>query len=166
MSWETKLPNQLCEWLKQREIPALTGWTGVERSAMAAPAVLVTVKEYSACSAGFEDYLGEQYNEEKGTWEELYGRKAEVILGLDLYAPERESEQSLQTLLERLISMLTLEIPDGLQVGNITCGQTKWDEGQRRIKREVSARCTLWLHAVCSEGTEFLDFELRGGWKH
>lgn len=166
MSWETKLPNQLCQWLKEREIPALTGWTGVERNAMSAPAVLVTVKEYHACSAGFEDYLGEQYNEEKGIWEELYGKKVEVTLGLDLYAPERESEQSLQTLLERLISLLTLEAPDGLQVGNITCGQTKWDEGQRRIKREVSARCTLWLRAVCSEGTEFLDFELRGGWKN
>ena len=133
---------------------------------MTAPIVLVTVKEYNACSAGFEDYLGEQYNEENGTWEELYGRKAEVTLGLDLYAPERASEQSLQKLLERLISLLTLEAPDGLQVGNITCGQTKWDEGQRRLKREISARCTLWLRAVCSEGTEFLDFELRGGWKH
>lgn len=165
MSWQTELPTALCEWLSERDIPALTGWTGMERGKMDAPAVLVTVREFDARSAGFEDYLGEAYNEEKGTWEELYGKKAEVTLGLDLYAPERASEQSLQTLLERLICLLTLEAPDGLQVGKITCGQTGWDENQRRLKREVSAQCTLWLRAVCTEGTEFLDFELRGGWK-
>lgn len=166
MSWEMELPAALAQWLKERGIPALTGWTGEGRGPMTAPAALVTVREYTAGSAGFADYLGERYNGEKGLWEELYGKKVEAVLGLDLYAPERGSEGEMQKLLEDIVRVLSLECPEGLKVGELTCGGTKWDEKQRRLKREVSVSCTLWLQAVCSETGEFLDFELRGGWKH
>lgn len=166
MSQELGIAAVVCRWLNERGIPAAEGWTGQPRPCAEEPVVVVTVQEYTAATAGFEHYLGERYNEETANWEELYGRKVELTLGLDLYAPEREKEAALQDLAQRLAGILTLETPEGLQVGKITCGKTEWDEQQRRLKREMSASCMAWLRAACAEGAEFLDFELRGGWKH
>ena len=166
MSREMGIAAAVCRWLTERDIPAREGWSGEVRPAAEEVVVLVSVREYTARCAGFEHYLGERYNEETAAWEELYGRKVELTLGLDLYAPEREKEENLQKLAQRLAGVLTLEAPEGLQVEQITCGSTQWDEKQRRLKREMSARCTAWLRAVCAGEQEFLDFELRGGWKH
>lgn len=166
MSQTMGISAAVCRWLTERGIPAVEGWVQEPRAEAGEPVVVVTVREYTAQSAGFEHYLGERYNEATAAWEELYGRKVELTLGLDLYAAQRESEGSMQMLAQRLAGVLTLEAPDGLQVGNVTCGKTEWDTGQRRLKREMSACCTAWLQAVCTEESEFLDFELRGGWKH
>ena len=166
MNWEKQLPDALVRLLREHGVPARTGWTGEEREPLTAPIALVTVREYTACCAGFGDYLGERYNGEKALWEELYGKKVDAVLGLDLYAPERSNEGEMQELLEQIVRVLTLESPAGMQMGEITCAEVTWDERQRILKREVSMKCTLWLQAVCTEIGEFLDFELRGGCKH
>ena len=166
MNQQLGISAAVCRWLTERGIPAREGWSGQVRSATGEAFVLVSVREYTACNAGFEHYLGERYNEETAAWEELYGRKVELTLGLDLYAREREREAALQELAQKVAGALTLETPEGLQIGRITCGETVWSEKQRCLTREMSAACTAWLRAVCSEGGEFLDFELRGGWKH
>ena len=166
MNQQLGISAAVCRWLTERGIPAREGWSGQARNAPGEAFVLVSVREYAACNAGFEHYLGERYNEETAAWEELYGRKVELTLGMDLYARERENEGALQELAQKVAGALTLETPEGLQIGRITCGETQWSEKQRCLKREMSAACTAWLRAVCSEGGEFLDFELRGGWKH
>lgn len=165
MSQEMGIPAAVYTWLNNQGIPALCGWSGEERNCMTKPIVVVTVRAYSAIPGGFEHYLGERYNEDTAAWEEFYGRKVELTLGLDLYTREEGGEGELQVLLERLVGTLTLGAPEGLQVGDITCGPAQWEEKQRCLKREVSAQCTAWLQAVAAEETEFLDFELRGGWK-
>lgn len=152
-------------WLREQGVNAREGWSALDRVRLAAPAAVVTVREYAARPGGFENYLGERYSPEKGVWEELYGKKVEVKLGLDLYGPEVCSEQELQRTAEELVRLLTLGGPEGLQVGEVTCGETVWDEKQRLLRRTMTARCTAWLQAVGHEGAEFLDFELRGGWK-
>ena len=166
MSQTMGVSAAVCRWLTERGIPAVEGWLAEPRTKNEGPVVVVTVREYTARNAGFEHYLGERYNEETAAWEELYGRKVELTLGLDLYAPERESEAGLQLLAQRVAGVLTLEAPEGLQVGTVTCGKTEWDEKQRLLKRAMSACCTAWLQAARTEENEFLDFELRGGWKH
>ena len=55
---------------------------------------------------------------------------------------------------------------EGLQVEALICGEPGWDEKQRCLRQQVTAKCTAWLLAVSREETAFLDFELRGGWKH
>ena len=47
----------------------------------------------------------------------------------------------------------------------ITCGGIEWEKNQRCLRQEITAKCTAWLRAVCADSGEFLDFELRGGWK-
>ena len=165
MTQDLGVPSAVADWLVEREIPARSGWSGMQRQGVMQPLVVVTLREYAALPAGFEHYLGERYNDKTAAWEEVYGRKVELTLGLDLYAPEMGREEELQRLLERLTQVLTLSAPAGIQVERIACGETRWDEKQRVLKREVSAVCTAWLVAACPEGAEFLEFELRGGWK-
>lgn len=165
MSQDMGIPAAVAQWLTQREIPALAGWSGETRSCVSNPVVVVTVREYTALPGGFFHYLGERYNEQTAVWEECYGRKVELSLGLDLISGEKSRETDSQVLLEKLAGLLTLEAPAGLQVERITCGPTVWDGKGRQLKREVTAKCTAWLQAVKAADTEFLDFELRGGWK-
>ncbi|MEI3141566.1 MAG: hypothetical protein V8S34_08605 [Lawsonibacter sp.] len=56
--------------------------------------------------AGFQDYLGERFDEDSGQWTELYGRKAELTLGLDLYAPEETEGAAMEAALFRLARAL------------------------------------------------------------
>ena len=126
-------------WLKERGLPARSGWSGREREELKFPIALVTLRRCDAVSGGFQEYLGEVYNEDTGAWEEFYGKKLELELGLDLYAPEGEAGEALQGLAEKLVQALTLENPDGLRVGEITCGGIAWDKDQRCLKQEITA---------------------------
>ena len=128
MTGELGIAGAVCQWLKARDIPALEGWSGKFRPEEKECAVVVCVREYDAQNAAFAHYLGERYNEDTAAWEEVFGRKVELKLGLDLYAPEDGSEGELQRLLERLTAVLTLEAPEGIRIGAVTCGQTRWDE--------------------------------------
>ena len=65
----------------------MTAWTGRERERLTRPTAVVSVRKCQVGPAGFQDYLGEQFDKDSGQWRELYGRKAELTLGLDLYAP-------------------------------------------------------------------------------
>ena len=112
--------------------------------------------------SGFQNYLGDRYNEETGRWEEQYGRKAEITFGLDLYAPEKGDGEAVQAAFDALAGALLLGGPEGLELQSFSCGQTVRDGESRRLKRPVEAVCTAWLCAVSDAGGAFVDFELRG----
>lgn len=165
MSACEQIAGRVTAWLRERGVEARNGWSGAERPGMSAPTVVVSVRSCEAVQGGFAHYLGERYNEETARWEELYGRRLELELGLDLYAPEQSDQGQVQELLEKLTAALTLEQPEGLRLEKLVCGELVWDQKQRRLRQEVTAKCTAWLRAAAPEETVFLDFELRGGWK-
>ena len=166
MSQELGIPAAVAAFLTEHGVAARTGWSGTERIPLTQPLVLVTLRGYETAAGGFAHYLGERYNEDTAAWEECYGRRVQVELGLDLVAPETCNQEELGRLMEQLAGALAVEAPEGLQVDGITCGAVLWDEKQRCLRRQVSAACTAWLLALSREEGEFLDFELRGGWKH
>lgn len=128
----------------------------------AGPVAVVFLRGCQAESSGFQDYLGERFNEETGLWEELFGKKAKITFGLDLYAGEKGDGQQLQQAFDQLAGALILGGPDGLRVEGFSCGQTEYDGESRRLKRSVQAVCTVYLSAVEHSGGKFVDFELRG----
>ena len=60
MSERISLPAGLAQWLEQRDIPALAGWSGETHPRLERPTVEVAVREYEADSGGFFHYLGER----------------------------------------------------------------------------------------------------------
>ena len=115
-----------------------------------------------ALPGGFQDYLGERYNEEAGRWEELYGRKIKLTFGLDLYAPRGYGAQALRRDFDRLAQALHREGPEGLRVRTLSCGEVEFEPGAGLFHCPAEALCEGYLYAVADEGGAFLDIIVRG----
>ena len=155
------LCQAMADYLTGRGVAAIAAWPMALRKEEG-PVAVVTLRGCRAESAGFQDYLGERFDEEKGLWEELFGKKASVTLGLDLYAREKEDGQSLRQAFDRLAEALILGGPEEVRVEEFSCGETAYDGESRRLKKPVQAVCSVYLSAAAPGGGEFVDFELRG----
>ena len=160
-----RIRERMREYLSAQGVNAITAWPEGERQEVAAPVVVVSLRSCQAGPAGFQNYLGERYNEGTGLWEELYGRKAQLTFGLDIYAPARGDGADIQGAFDTLAAALTGDGPEGLTVQEFSCGETEYDPKARLQKRKAEAVCEAWLYAVAQPGEVFLEFELRGGLK-
>ncbi len=151
--------------LREQGLEVRTGWSGAARQKLTGTAVIVTVRGMEALPGAFAQYLGEGFDEVTGRWREIYGRRIALELGLDLYAPEEAGQEELAAALERLTQALSADCPAGLRLEKLSCGEVDWEKDQRALRQEVTARFGVWLEARTEDGAEFLDFELRGGWK-
>ena len=152
----------VADYLNERGVAAVTAWPAAPRQEREEPVAVVSLRGCRAGHSGFQNYLGERYDEASGRWEERYGKKAELTFGLDLYAPEKGDGAALQAAFDALAQALLLGEPEGLAVEEFSCGQTARDGESRRLKRPVEAVCTAWLSAANDAGGGFTDFELRG----
>ena len=124
----------------------------------------VSLRSCQAGPAGFQNYLGERYDEGLSNWVECYGRKVELELALVIYAPETASGEEIQRLADRVAELFSRTSPEGTKVGRITCGATRWEKALGCLSREMTVEMTAWLVAQAGEAEDFLYFELRGGW--
>ena len=155
----------MAEYLEGQGVRAVTAWTAADRQELAQPVAVVSLRGCQAGPAGFQDYLGQRYNRETGQWEERYGKKVVLTLGLDLYGPVKGGGQALHDAFDKLAGALLQGGPEGLAVREFSCGETGYDTGGRLLKRSVQAVCETCVYRVSCDSGEFLDFELRGGLK-
>ena len=156
-----KICQAMADYLEGRGIPAHTAWPMTPREEKG-PVVVVSLRSCQAGPAGFQDYLGERYDQETGQWEEIYGRRTELTFGLDLYAPAETEGEVLQTAFDALADALTRGCPQGLSLVEFSCGETVYDKQARLLRRPAQAVCQAYLHAITRPGGLFVDFELRG----
>lgn len=157
-----KIRGHMADYLNSQGVKAAAAWPVSFRAEQEEPLVVVSLRGCKAGPAGFQNYLGDRFNEETGLWEERYGRKAELTFGLDIYAPEKGGGEVVQAAFDALAGALIQGGPEGLAVESFSCGQTERDGGNRRLKRPVEALCTAWLCTAAHAGGAFTDFELRG----
>ena len=84
-----KIRRHMADYLNSQGVKAAAAWPVSFRAEQEEPSVVVSLRGCKAGPAGFQNYLGDRFNEETGLWEERYGRKAELTFGLDIYAPEK-----------------------------------------------------------------------------
>lgn len=154
--------RDMADFLNSRGIFAVTAFPAALRQEREEPVAVVSLRGCRAVSAGFQNYLGDRFDQETGRWEERYGRMAELTFGLDLYAPERGDGEALQIAFDALAGALLLGGPEGLDLKELSCGQTVRDVEHRRLKRPVEAVFAACLSASADAGGAFTDFELRG----
>ena len=154
--------EQMAQYLNSQGVPAFAAWPGEERLGREKPVVVVSLRSCRAGPAGFQDYLGERYDQETGQWQELYGRRCELTFGLDLYAPAQAEGEALQAAFDTLADALNRGGPAGLSLAEFSCGETVYDKQARLLRRPAQAVCQAYLHAVTRPGGLFVDFELRG----
>ena len=157
-----KIRRKMADYLNGQGVPAVTAFPAALRREETAPVAGVSLRGCRTGSSGFQNYLGDRYLEETGRWEERYGHRAELTFGLDLYAPERGDGEALQRAFDALAGALLTGGPEGMELKELSCGETVRDGDSRRLKRPVAAVFTLYLTAAVDAGGVFTDFELRG----
>ena len=160
-----RIRETVVRYLQERGVNAAAAWPGEPAVSVEKPVAVVSVQSCRAEAGSFLDYLGERFDPDTGLWQELYGRRAEITFGLDLWAPKGSSGADLQALFEQVSGALATGGPDGLTVRELACDETEYDSRHRLLKRKVRAVCGACLYAAVPAGETFLDFELRGGLK-
>ena len=155
----------MADYLTARGAAAMTAWTGRERERLTRPTAVVSVRKCQVGPAGFQDYLGERFDRDSGQWTELYGRKAELTLGLDLYAPEETAGAAMETALFRLARALVRGGPEGVSIREFSCGETEHDSKARLLRRSVRAVCVVCLTGEEEPAAAFSEIAVRGGLK-
>lgn len=156
--------EQMTAFLQQAGIHALGAWSQEKRLRHTQPVVAVALKRVNGGPVGFRDYLGERYNENTDTWEELYGRRLELTFGLDIYAASDITE--CQATVDRLAQAFAGGGPSGLKVGALTCGEPTYDNKSELFRCPAELECAAWMYAVADDGGQWLtDFEVKGEWK-
>lgn len=149
----------LARWLERQGLPAVTAWPEERRRASGACVAAVSLRALESGPAGYQDYLGERFNEDSGQWEEVYGRRASLTFGLDLYAPTAKEAAAA---LERLGEILDGGGPEGMSPAGFSAGECVYQSESRRYFCPVQARFQVWTVAAAREDGAFLDFEIKG----
>ncbi len=161
-----KMRQCMTDCLLGAGIAAVTAWGPGERRRQEEAVVAVSLRGCRGEPSGFKDYLGERYNTAAKRWEELYGRRAQLTFGLDIYGPGRDGAAKCQAAFDKVADALQNGGPAGLKLGELSRGEIRYDEAMGLFCCPAQAVCGAYLYAVADEGGTFLDFEVRGGQKH
>jgi len=107
-----QIRERVTEFLNSRGVSAVTAWPMAPRREPERTVAVVSLRGCKVEPGGLQNYLGDRFDEETGRWEERYGRKARLTLGLDLYAPEKGDGQAVQRAFDKLVQVLLLEEPE------------------------------------------------------
>ncbi len=154
-----ELCRNLTEYLKQNGLSAMGAWPKEKRLRPGKAVVSVSLRKWESGPPGFQDYLGERYDEAAGQWEELYGKRVELTFGLDLYAATAEE---VQAGVDDLGAALGQGGPEGFKLTDFSAGETTYQTEAKRYFCPAQVKFAAWVVALAREDGSFLDFEVRG----
>lgn len=159
MTGAGELSAALARWLEENGVNAVTAWPEEKRRRPGGALAAVSLRALESGPAGYQDYLGERFDEASGIWKELYGRKMTLTFGLDLYAA---TAREVSAALERLGELLSRGGPGGMTPVGFSAGETAYQDESRRYFCPVQAKFQVWAAATAREEASFLDFEIKG----
>lgn len=157
-----QLREGVAEYLCGQGVDAVAAWDGEERVRRKMPVVAVSLRGVQGGPAGLADYLGERLDPDSGKWEELYGKRGKLTLGLDIYAPGDAGEAGCAAAFAKLSEALAGGKPAGLDVEELSCGETAFDKAAGLFRCPAQMTCRVFLYARRTEDGVFSDFEVRG----
>lgn len=126
------------------------------------PAAAVALAGAECGAGGFQDFLGLE-DTEGGGRREVFGRRVELTLRLDVFAPRDGGAPACREAAERAAEELLFQGAAGLPVAELTAGETEFLERDGLYRLAVRCRCGAWLTARAGEDAGTLtDFEVRG----
>ena len=158
-----RIREALTDCLNRAGIEAVPAWSGRDRTHPRKAVTAVSLRGCAVRPGGFRDYLGERYNKEADRWEEIYGCKAKLTFGLDIYAPGQDGGSQCQQEFDRLADLFHGGELPGLRLESLSREETVYDGELGLFRCPVQAVCHAFLYAVAEEDGVFTDFEVRGG---
>lgn len=154
-----ELRRELAEHLSQRGLEAVTAWSEGRRKAAGQAVAVVSLRQVSGGAPGFQDYLGEEFDTERGCWMERYGKKVGLTFGVDVTAATAEE---VRAGIDRLGEILSMGGPEELKPTGFSAEETTYDTAAKRYVCRTSVEFSAWAVAEVEEGETFLNFEVRG----
>lgn len=139
----------------------LTAFPAVSKKRFAVPVAAIGVRRGESVSAGFSEYMGERFDESMGTYCEVYGKKLELTLGLDIYAPRESGAGACLDTAAKIISALPV-LPSGVKVKSFSCGEPGFDPKTEMFLLKTELHCVCFMYADKTDDAELLNFTLRG----
>lgn len=154
----------MIEFLQAGGVHALAAWGPERKKRHDRPVAAVSLSGISWSGAGLGEYLGRSYNREKDCWDERYGKRAELLFALDLYAPAKDGAQGCERLFGQVTDLLAAGRPEGLQVSQVSRGEVSFSQESGMYVCRAEAKCAAWLYAAAEpeEDALLLDFRIRG----
>lgn len=144
-------------------VAAMSAYSAEELKKYTCAVAAVGVREVSVTHSGAAEYLGQRYDEVRGTVREVYGKKLELSLSLDLYAPRAVGADACEEAAEAVTQAMMAALPCGLHMQKITWEQVRWDETYGMFCLGGTVKYEAYFTAETAEETaEFTDFILRG----
>ena len=146
--------------LKDAGITAMEAFPDNKAKAYPGAVATVAVGAAEGKSMGFCNYLGEIYDDETGTVQELYGKQLEGDLAVDIRADRAaDCEKGCQQVAEVLLGGL----PAGIRPGELRWEALVWEKATGMFLRKGHLLCQAVFVAQSQEDGElFLDFILKG----
>lgn len=120
----------------------------------------VSVGAAEGKALGFCNYLGEVYDEDKGTVRERYGKQLQGQIQVEVRA-ERAADCEAGCVLAS--EVLLGRLPSGLQGGELNWQGIEWEQATGMFLRRGSLSClALFMAETQEEEATFLDFRLKG----
>lgn len=157
------LQDALVTFLAGQGVEAFSAWPGRERFRHTRPVAVIQMKEVEGGPAGFQNYLGETYDSQAGTWTEHYGQQVTVRFILRLYSPEKKGEEGCRMLLDQIVAAFQQGGPDGLRMEKWSMGEAGFDTASGMFLGKLQATCRGLLTARTDACGTFLGFEVKGG---
>lgn len=120
----------------------------------------VSVGTAEGKAVGFCNYLGQAWDEEAGTVEELYGKQLEAVITVEIRAARASlCEEGCAAAAEVLLGGL----PAGIRAGELNWEAISWEKATGMFLRRGGLRCQAVFTARSQEdATAFLNFTLKG----
>lgn len=157
---------QVLRALEEADVPAMAAYSADKAVQPKGAVVAVDIRRLESGEAGFGAYLGERYDEERGTWQEEYGYTAQLTVALSAYASREAGAAACAAALEKSYDALMDCADDGFKSKSMEWGEVRWDKDSGLFLQQGTLRCGVYfIAAVEEEAFLLLDFKLKGALK-
>lgn len=159
MNGLNQVRDAVIQTLKQGGLTAVPARNGPAKQ-YTGPVTAVDVAEASSKAGALCSYLGERWDEKAGTVRELYGRRLELSVALDVRAA---AAADCVSTMESVAELLMTRLPSGIRCGEQSWEAVSWDRDHQLFLRRGKLRCQAYFTAEAHpESGTLSDFVLKG----
>lgn len=151
-----ELINTMLATLKLAGLHAVAALPGSTLPLLQSPLVAVDVAKADCSQAGIYQYLGVLKEQE------LYGRRLQATLQLDVYVPEAAGGKGARAAMTDVMNLL-MQGGGEMNIGEMSVGGCQYDADCDCFVGKILVPVSVYGYATLSDdGTEFVDFKLEG----